>query len=45
MRDRGVDEALRVLEVSKRHFKMITFRFERLPCGRQVDHAIHHGLK
>ena len=31
MRDSGIDEAARVLEVGKRHIEMITFRFERLP--------------
>ena len=38
--DGEIDEAVRVLEVSKRHLEMITFRVERLPCGRQVKRTI-----
>ena len=45
MRDSGLQEAVGVLEVSKHRLEMITFRFERLPCGRQMERAILHDLE
>ena len=45
MTDSGLDQAVRVLEVSKHHLEMITFRFERLPGGRQMEHTTQHGLE
>ena len=34
-----------LLEVSKHHIEVITFRFERLLSGRQVERTIKHGLE
>ena len=36
MTDSGLDEGVGVLEFSKHHLEMITFRFERLPGGRHL---------
>ena len=34
-----------LLEVSKHHIEVMTFRFERLLSGRQVERTIKHGLE
>ena len=45
MTDSGLDGAVRVLEVSKYHLEMITFRFERLPGGRKAERTTQHCLE
>ena len=40
VRNSGLDEGVGVFEVSKYHLVMLTFRFERLLNGRQMERAI-----
>ena len=40
MRDSGRDQGVGVLEVREHHLEMITFRFDRVPGGLQVERTI-----